>query len=87
MKPLLTLAKGATLVVGLSFSLFASAQGWTVAKHPLGPGYTVSNGTFTVDMPDQKSAEKAADALNDADKAMDKKNKKDDKRNNDDKKK
>ena len=73
MPPIKTLA-----ALGLLFYAFAAfAAEWVVAKHPLAPGYTVSNGQHTVNMPDEKSAEKAAEALNDADKAMEKKKKKD----------
>jgi hypothetical protein len=57
----------------------ASAE-WTIQKHPLGPGWTVSNGTYVVNMPDEKSAKKAAKALNEADKKADKRDKRDSKK-------
>lgn len=76
LKTLRVAAVAALLLV----STAASSAEWTTQKHPLGPGWTVSNGTYTVNMPDEKSAKKAAKALNDADKKADKRDKKDSKK-------
>ncbi|MEZ5652965.1 MAG: hypothetical protein R3E87_20720 [Burkholderiaceae bacterium] len=61
-------------VVALFGTTNALAE-WTVSPQPsfVGKGYNVSNGRETVVMPDEKSARKAARALNKADKKAAKK--------------